>query len=45
MLKIVRVAAITVSVFLLAWVIKEMLGPNAEKKSQDLVQKIRLNGV
>jgi hypothetical protein len=45
MLKIIRVVTITVAVFLLAWAIKEMLGPSAEKKSEDLVQKIRMNGV
>ncbi len=45
MLKIVRVVAITVAVFLLAWVIKEMFGTSAEKKSEDLVQKIRMNEV
>jgi hypothetical protein len=45
MLKIFRVVAITVGVVLLAWVIKEMFGDNAAKKSESLVEKIRMNGV
>jgi hypothetical protein len=45
MLRIVRVVAITVAVVALAWVIKEMFGTSTEKRSEDLVQKIRMNGV
>ena len=45
MMKIVRVFAITVGVVLLAWVIKEMFGDSASKRSESLVEKIRMNGV
>jgi hypothetical protein len=45
MLKIVRIVAITVALVALAWIIKEMFGTTAEKRSEDMVQKIRMNGV
>jgi hypothetical protein len=44
-MRIVRVIVITVAVFLLAWAIKEMLGSTDAKKAEDLVQRIRMNGV
>ena len=44
-MRFVRVVTIAVAVFLLAWVIKEVLGSNAGKKTEELVQKIRMNGI
>ena len=44
-MRIARIVVIGVGVFLLAWVLKEVLGNNADKKTEDLVQIIRLNGV
>jgi|WetSurMetagenome_2_1015567.scaffolds.fasta_scaffold1527422_1 hypothetical protein len=45
MIRIVRIVVITVAVFLLAWVIKEVFGSGTTTKADELVQKIRMNGV
>jgi len=44
-MRIARVVMIAVAVFLLAWVLKEMLGTTDAKKAEELVQRIRMNGV
>jgi hypothetical protein len=45
MWRLSRVVVITVAVFLLAWVIKEVIGSSDGKKADDLIQKIRLSGI
>jgi|WetSurMetagenome_2_1015567.scaffolds.fasta_scaffold100572_2 hypothetical protein len=45
MARIARLIVITVALFLIAWVIKEVFGPGQTNKTDDLVQKIRMNGV
>jgi hypothetical protein len=45
MMRIARVFVITIAVFLLAWVIKEVFGNIGTNKADELVQKIRMNGV
>ena len=45
LMRMARVIIITVAVFLLAWVIKEVLGTTDAKKAEELVQRIRMNGV
>jgi hypothetical protein len=36
---------ITIALFLVAWVIKEVFGTGGTDKTDELVQKIRINGV
>jgi uncharacterized protein HemY len=45
MIRIARIVVITVVLFLLAWVIKEVFNIGDTNKIDDLVQKIRMNGV
>jgi hypothetical protein len=45
MMRVARIVVITVTLFLLAWVIKEVFGIGGTNKTDDLVQKIRMNGV
>jgi hypothetical protein len=43
MRRMVRVAVVTVTLFLIAWVIKEVFGTCTADKMEDLVHKIRMN--
>jgi hypothetical protein len=43
--RIARIIVITVALFLIAWVIKEIFGSSVTNKMEDLVQKIRMNEV
>lgn len=43
--RIVRLVVITVALFLIAWVIKEVFGSGGTNKTDELVEKIRMNGV
>jgi hypothetical protein len=45
MVRIARLIVITLALFLIAWVIKEVFGSGATNKTEELVQKIRMNGV
>ena len=46
MQRLARIMIVTVVVFTLAWVLKEVFGIGDEgKSSEDLVQKIRMNGI
>jgi uncharacterized protein HemY len=45
MIRVVRIVVVTVALFLLAWVIKEVFGIGDTNKTDELVQKIRMNGV
>lgn len=45
MMRMARIFVITIAVFLLAWVIREVLGHGGTNKADELVQKIRMNGV
>jgi hypothetical protein len=44
MYRLARIVVITVVVFTLAWVLKEMFGMGESESHDDLVQKIRMNG-
>jgi hypothetical protein len=39
-----RIALLSVSVFIIAWVIKEVVHGGDGKKADDLIEKIRLSG-
>ena len=45
MVRIARLIVITIALFLIAWVIKEVFGSSETNKTDELVQKIRMNGV
>jgi hypothetical protein len=45
MVRIARLIVITMALFLIAWVIREVFGTGETKKTDELVQKIRMNGV
>jgi uncharacterized membrane protein (DUF485 family) len=45
MIRMVRIIMITIVLFVLAWVIKEVFRTGDQNKMDDLVQKIRMNGV
>jgi hypothetical protein len=45
MMRVARIVVVTIALFLLAWVIKEVFGVGAANKTDELVQKIRMNGV
>ena len=45
MARIARVVVITVALFIIAWVIKEVFGTGETNKTNELVEKIRMNGV
>lgn len=45
MLRLTRIVVITVAVFILAWVIREVIGDSEGKRADDLIQKIRLSGI
>ena len=45
MVRIARIIMITIVLFVLAWVIKEVFRAGDQNKMDDLVQKIRMNGV
>lgn len=45
MIRMARIIMITIVLFVLAWVIKEVFRTGDQNKMDDLVQKIRMNGV
>ena len=45
MARIARLIVITVALFLIAWVIKEVFRSGETNKTGELVQKIRMNGI
>jgi len=45
MIRFARIVVITIALFLVAWVIKEVFGSGGTNKTDELVQKIRMNGV
>jgi ABC-type cobalt transport system substrate-binding protein len=45
MRRLIRIVVITVAVFIIAWVVKEIIAGGDGKKAEDLIQKIRLSGI
>lgn len=45
MIRFARLMMISVAVFLVAWVIKEMVYQGDAQKAEDLIQRIRMSGV
>lgn len=45
MIRFIRLMMISVAVFLVAWVIKEMVYEGDAQKAEDLIQRIRMSGV
>jgi hypothetical protein len=45
MIRLARIMMISVAVFLVAWVIKEMAYQGDAQKADDLIQRIRMSGV
>jgi hypothetical protein len=45
MVRLARLIVVAVALFLIAWVIKEVFGTGETNKSDEMVQKIRMNGV
>jgi hypothetical protein len=45
MIRLARIMVISVGIFLLVWVIKEVVYSGDARKADDLVQRIRMSGV